>query len=263
MFDFGFAYRGLHYLLFSRHRKGHGVHSPFVYRLIREVFLDKRIHKHFNKVESIRRKMLHDQHQVNITGFGAGSRLLIGRQRRISEIVTAGSVKPKYGKLLYNLAVWMDPDVIVELGTSVGMGSLYLAGGAPGKPIYSVEGEEVLAAIAMKNLELAGFQHVTVIQGSFESGLVQILPELRGNLLIFMDGDHRKEPTLHYFRLLLEKITPESVIIIDDIHWSSEMEETWEILCQCAEVKVSIDIFHMGILFFKQGLQKENYRIKF
>ncbi|HEX9151561.1 MAG TPA: class I SAM-dependent methyltransferase, partial [Flavobacterium sp.] len=80
--------------------------------------------------------------------------------------------------------------------------------------------------------------------------------------LIYFDGNHSKIATLNYFELLLPTITNESVWIFDDIHWSSAMEEAWEIIKKHPKVTVTIDTFQWGLVFFRREQEKEHFVIR-
>ena len=82
--------------------------------------------------------------------------------------------------------------------------------------------------------------------------------------LAFIDGNHRKEPTLHYFSELLKKSTNDSIFIFDDIHWSSEMEEAWNLIQQHDSVTLTVDLFFIGLVFFSTDFKvKQHFTIRF
>ncbi len=80
--------------------------------------------------------------------------------------------------------------------------------------------------------------------------------------LLFIDGNHQKEATLAYFEKLLPTVHNDSVMIFDDIHWSKGMEEAWEIIKQHSEVRVTIDTFQWGLVFFRREQEKEHFVIR-
>jgi predicted O-methyltransferase YrrM len=82
--------------------------------------------------------------------------------------------------------------------------------------------------------------------------------------LLFVDGNHRKEATLEYFNIFLEKATPQSIFIFDDIHWSKEMEEAWKLIQQHNSVTLTIDLFFLGMVFFSKDFKvKQHFPIRF
>jgi uracil phosphoribosyltransferase len=81
--------------------------------------------------------------------------------------------------------------------------------------------------------------------------------------VVFIDGDHRKESVIRYFEKVKEFTDDRSVIIFDDIHISSEMGEAWEIIKKDKRTSISIDIFRFGIVFFRSGMTRSDYVIRY
>jgi predicted O-methyltransferase YrrM len=79
---------------------------------------------------------------------------------------------------------------------------------------------------------------------------------------VFFDANHQKQPTLQYFNQCIAKANKNGIFVFDDIHWSEGMEQAWEIVKQHPKVTTSIDLYHMGILFFNPELKPATYRIK-
>lgn len=253
----------LKYLLFSGHRKGHGIHSPFVFDFITGVLRKDMPAKEKEAVNSIRRSMEDCKTRVTVNDLGAGSGSLPAGSRRLCDIARRSSVHHRYGKVLYNLASAYDGLNILEMGTSVGISSLYLAMGAPSSEIVSIEGCPELSAIAENNFLQADVDNVHVLRGGFE----KVLPGLKKDgykaALVFVDGNHRGKAVLEYFSCLKELIAGESVIIFDDINYSFEMNEAWKEIKSDLHVSLSIDVFQMGLLFFKKGMVKQDFVIRY
>ena len=105
--------------------------------------------------------------------------------------------------------------------------------------------------------------NIEIINEKFDDALPQLVKKFDSNFLAFIDGNHRKENVLKYFDLLSDKANHQSIVILDDIRWSSEMFEAWNMIKVKQKVKVSIDLFFMGILFFRGDIQKQNFFINF
>jgi predicted O-methyltransferase YrrM len=149
------------------------------------------------------------------------------------------------------------------LGTSLGISTIYLAMGLPQGHITTIEGCPRTAELAANNFNILGLTNIDLITGSFEKKLPDLLEHLAKIDLVFIDGNHRKEPVLHYFYQCLQHIHDDSVIIFDDIHWSKEMEEAWKVIREHPSVTITIDLFRMGLVFFKEGLSKEDFILHF
>jgi predicted O-methyltransferase YrrM len=253
----------LNYYMFSGHRKGHGIHSPFIFTLISEVFRNKIDPNVVLTVESIRKKNLSDTRTIDVLDLGAGSSRMKNKTRSVSEIARYSSVPHKYGVLLASMASEFGKPAIVEFGTSLGISTLYMASGCPEAVVYTMEGCPETGRKATENFNEAGLKNIKLMNGSFEV----LLPEFKKmNLrpgLVFIDGNHREEPLMKYFNTMADISTSDTVVIIDDIHSSEEMENAWGNIKQHEDVTFTIDIFRMGLVFFRGGMQHIDYTIRY
>lgn len=144
------------YYIFSRHGKGHGIHSPFVYKLITEVFLNKSDLSVVSKVEKIRNELLCTSEEIEITDLGTGSLKRRRGKQRVSDLARRSSVSARYGGLLSRLSKQYDGKPIIELGTSFGISTLYMALSAKLSRVFTIEGCDRRSAIAKSNFEGRG-----------------------------------------------------------------------------------------------------------
>lgn len=259
---FIYALKYIKYWLFAKHKKGHGIHSPFAYELIKNVFIHIITTKDLNEIKNIHKKYRKSKELLNFNEIGAGSSYKTLRKASIGQIIKRSSVSPKYGSLIYRLVKYFNPKEILELGTSVGVSTAYIAQAAPLSKLISIEGVEEKMKIA-KTIASELKQNTEFIQGDFNIMLASVIEKYEKLDLVFFDGNHKKNSTLTYFEACLRKAHNDSVFIFDDIHWSIEMEEAWKIIQSHSKVKVSIDLFRMGLIFFKKELSKQHYVIKF
>lgn len=253
----------LKYRIFSSHKKGYGIHSPFVFNLITNVFRNKINTDVVCNIEKIRKKMLADKSIINVTDYGTGSRHLKGKMREVASVVKYSSVPSKYGRLLASLAGEFGGQDIVELGTSLGISTLYLASGAQSATIHTAEGSPELSEIASGNFKEAGCTNIRIYTGKFDDFLNDLRKEGIKPGLVFIDGDHRKDSLLRYLYVVSEMCRKDGVVIIDDIHSSSEMYEAWQEIKSMKSVSITIDIYRMGIVFFRKGIAKFDYVISY
>jgi predicted O-methyltransferase YrrM len=253
----------LNYKLLSHHKLGHGIHSPFVYDLISRVFRNKIEQSVVLNVERIRKRMLSDNRTISVNDLGSGSRSLKTKSRKVADIAKHSPVSGKYGILLSNMASEFGGNLIIELGTSVGISAMYLAGSVSDTTVYTIEGSPEIAAIARHNFTEANLTNIKILEGSFDDVLTVLLKKSAIPGLVFIDGNHRKEPLLRYFNMITESSDSHTVVIIDDINYSAEMNEAWNELKQNSKVSVSIDVFQMGILFFREGISRADYTIRY
>jgi predicted O-methyltransferase YrrM len=262
LFQLSSKYLG--YYINAANGKGHGVHSPFIFHFIRDVLNDKKEYPEYFKVEELRKRLLNDDTIVTIEDFGAGTSTREGNERTVSSIARKAAKPKKYGQLLFRMIRAYRPDQVFELGTSLGITSSYLSLGNPNGKVTTLEGAPAVAIKASENFMSLGLQNVSLQQGNFDQTLSAVLEETPAIDFAFIDGNHRKEPTERYFQQILSKVNNESILVFDDIHWSREMEGAWQNLKLHPSVTCSVDLFFIGILFFrKEFLEKQHFTIRF
>lgn len=259
------AVRYLRYYITASNGNGHGVHSPFVYDFIVKVLNDDRTFYVFADIEAQREEMLHNATVITIEDFGAGSRVKKSNERSISAIA-GSSLKPKkYGQLLFRMVNYFDPATILEMGTSLGITSSYLAAAKADAALITMEGSAAIAGIAKKHFAHIGLKNIEQVVGNFNDTLAPTLNQLNSPLdFIFIDGNHRYEPTMRYFEQLLPHTNENTVIVFDDVHWSAEMEQAWGAAKAHPAVTLTIDLFFVGLVFFrKENKAKQHFTVRF
>ncbi|MCX6230580.1 MAG: class I SAM-dependent methyltransferase [Bacteroidetes bacterium] len=241
----------------------HDIHSPFVFQLLTKAIKQKTSATAFTEIEALRNSLLKNKSMITIEDFGAGSRTNNGNSRQICEIAKNQAKSPKYAQLLYRLVEYFQPENVLELGTSLGISTAYMAKAAPNAKITTIEGSESIASMAVENFKSLNIQNISIIKGNFDVQLPLMLENSDPLDFVFFDGNHRKTPTLSYFKSCLKHKNNNSVFVFDDIHWSAEMEEAWEIIKQSPEVSVSVDLFFIGLVFFRKESTKEHFIIRF
>lgn len=258
------AVRYCRYRLFAQNGRGHGIHSPFVFDFIKHVLNHVPRSPACRSIEELRKKLLADERAVRVEDFGAGSYTSADATRKVRSIA-ASALKPrKYAQLLHNMAGHYAPGVIIELGTSLGLTTAYLACGNPGATVYSIEGAPEVADIAMGNLASLGIENVRLFKGRFEDRLDDVLHECGIADLAFIDGNHRYEPTIGYFKKIRSCLAPKALVVFDDIHWSPGMERAWDEVCRDPSVSLTIDLFFLGIAVINPDiLVKQHFTIRY
>ena len=241
------------------------IHSPFVYELITKVFEDKQEYEAYDKVETIRKGLLSNNNPLEICDFGAGAKShpYSTSIKKIKHIVKQTGQSPKYSQLLFRIIKYFKPKSILELGTSFGLSTIYQYLASPESKIITIEGCANTADKAQKNFNTLKLKNIKLVIGNFNTTLPKVLKKFDTLDYVFIDGNHRKEPTIKYFEQCLPLSNNNSVFVFDDIHWSKGMEEAWDHIKNNPKVSVSIDIFFIGFVFFKKELSKQDFIIKF
>ncbi len=253
-----------HYYFTASNGKGHGIHSPFLFDFIRNVLQDKKKYDCYQTIEKLRAELLQNNTLIDIEDHGAGSSVISSNKRIVKDIARSSLKNKKFAQLIYRIVKYYKPATIVELGTSFGITSSYMAFGNPQSTVYTLEGEENISLIAQSNFKKLGLKNMQLIKANFNEVLPSLLQKLNKVDLVFVDGNHLKMPTLQYFTWLLEKTVEQSILIFDDIHWSAEMEEAWKQIQQHPAVTLTIDLFFIGIVFFNEDFKaKQHFVIRF
>ena len=262
------------YLKFLWHSKNeHAVHSPFVFNLITKCFYDSKAKPEYQVLKDYRKALLGNKNTIEVTDFGAGSKVFKSNTRQISKIAKTAGITQKRAQLLFRIVNYFQPDTILEIGTSLGLATSALSLGNPKAKITTLEGCPETASIAKIQLQKFNFNNVELAVTEFSSYLEKWNSSLNTATehyklntehfsLIYFDGNHQKKATLDYFELLLPTTTNDSVWIFDDIHWSAEMEEAWKIIQEHPKVTVTIDTFQWGLVFFRREQPKEHFVIR-
>ncbi len=244
--------------------KGHGVHSPFVFDLITKVLNDDRQFYSFEQIEQLRFDLLKNRSSVTVGDFGASSRVKKSPIRTISEIAHSSLNPKKYNQLLFKLVNYFSPSVILELGTSLGISTAYLASANQNSKIITMEGSTEIASIAKDNFKKISIKNIQLVEGNFDITLSDTLVQIKHIDFASLNGNHRYEPTVRYFEQVLLKSCEHTIIVLDHIHWNEEMENAWAYVKKHQSVTLTIDLFFVGIVFFrKEKLVKQHFSIRY
>ena len=245
----------------------HGIHSPFVYNLYTTLLFPKQgnlnlehqnpnLANDYRSIEQLRVAAKSNPTVVRGNDLGTG---LPHAPRTIKHIATNALKSPAQALLLARLVSFFQPQRILELGTSLGITTLYFAKSLPKSEVITIEGNEEISKLALSHFETLKANNIKQIQGNIDVEL----PKMKDSFdFVFFDGNHRKVPTLNYFEHCLKKANHKSVFVFDDIHWSPQMEEAWTTIQNHPAVTVTIDLFYLGIVFFHKGQSKENFSLK-
>ena len=239
----------------------HGVHSPFVFDLITNCFYKKTDSSKIKMITDYRDDLLQNKTKIEVTDFGKGSKIFKTNSREVSKIAKVAGISKKRSELLIRLISYLRPTSILEIGTSLGIGTASLHIGNSKSIITTLEGCPQTIKVAKNQFRKSGFNSVDFVEGDFKTTLPKALKDKIYDLIYF-DGNHQKQPTLEYFEHCLNAIHNDSVFIFDDIHWSKEMAEAWEEIKKHPKITVTIDTYSWGFVFFRKEQPKEHFTIR-
>ncbi len=261
MFNWRFTCDYLQHYFNAKSR--HGVHSPFVYELIDDVIYDFSAKTDYLPIEQIRQQLLQSKAKVTMVDLGAGSHTNKSRVKEVGEIAKNVLKSPRLAQLIFRLVAHLKPKSLVELGTCLGVTSLYLNHANPSAQLITIEGCQEIADVAAKNFEVSEAKNIDLLVGNFDVVLPEVLEKVKQIDFVFIDGNHTEAATLRYFDWILPKTYDKTVIIFDDIYWSEGMKSAWKKIKAHPQVTVTIDLFWIGLVFFKKDQVKEDFKVRF
>jgi predicted O-methyltransferase YrrM len=243
----------------------HSIHSPFLFELYNNVIAvrnDK--NQEYEAIRSLRNELLRSDEQIEILDLGAGSRVNKSNLRKIRTIAKNAEKPAKFGRLFYRLIRRFQPATILELGTSLGLTTLYMSKARPDAKLITFEGCPQTAAKAQQHFQREHAGNIEVVLGNIDETLPRRLKTLDTPIdFAYFDANHRYEPTIRYFEQCLPYIQSGSLFIFDDIYWSEEMTRAWEQIKADPQVTVTVDLFWVGLVFFRDGQVKEDFTLRF
>ena len=252
----------IEYLKFiTKSSNQHGVHSPFVYSLVTKCFYKKTDDRSLKSFSKIKQQLIINKTFIKVTDFGAGSKVFRSKNREVTRIAEVAGISDKKANLLIRLIQYFKPENILEIGTSLGLGTTAIKIGNRDSKITTLEGCPETSKIAQELFKKNNLKKINIIVGNFKETLPKVVKGQKFNFIYF-DGNHNKKATLNYFNACLQTITNNSVWIFDDIYWNKEMKSAWSEIKKHQKVIVTIDIFHWGIVFFRKEQEKEHFKIR-
>jgi predicted O-methyltransferase YrrM len=239
------AYAARHWLYSTDE---HSLHSPFLFDLHQALKANNATPRQ-QEFEVIRKKLLKEHTAIVLKDYGAGSRVLKTNTRKISSIASSSLSSAVWCRRLAALVEKMQAKSIIELGTSLGIMSLYLANAAPTGQLYSFEGDTQIASIAKRNFETANQINIHLIEGNIDQTLPDFIAHHPPADFYLMDANHTYKATMRYFDLIIKCASANAIIVLDDIHWSKGMHQAWNQIKSHPKVHLSIDAYKVGILF--------------
>lgn len=250
----------INYLGYLLKAKGaQGIHSPFIFELYNKVIKESEKYYEFNAIEQLRERLLRSDQVIEVIDFGAGDKSVVSK--RVSDIVLKSAIPAKQGRLLFRLVNFLQPRNIIEMGTSLGISTLYQQKACPQAECITMEGSPGTSEQAGANFRILKADSIKRVVGNFSETLPGVIKNLSFVDYVFFDGNHRKEATLEYFHQFLPLASEKCVFVFDDIRWSAGMYEAWKEIIKEPQATVTIDLFSFGMVFFNKDTAKNNYQL--
>lgn len=245
---------------------GEGIHSPYLFQLVRFVLRDENSYYCFADIERRRELLLACEDTLDVVDYGsAGSKEGTHVKRRVCDIAKTHLESARVGQVLFRILNFMGeeqkrPLEILELGTSLGVTTAYLASADSRNRVVTMEGSEAVLKVAQGVWRALRLENIEWQVGNIDDTLYKYARERVD--FAYVDANHTYEATMRYTDYLLDRMAEKGIIAIDDIHYSEEMERAWKELKQDPRVTTTMDVYHMGLIFVDPHYLKRHYKIR-
>jgi len=251
-------YYVVHFLT-ARNRRGHGIHSPWLFQIVQSVILEKIPFYIFSDIEKQRAKLVRNSSVIEKTDFGTGK----NKSVRIGRIAATSLCSPRKGQLLYRLINHLNLNNLLELGTSLGISTAYIASSSKNRKCITLEGCPNTANIARKTFEELNLTNIEVITGNINNTIHSACAKLSCIDFVYIDANHSYEATVTYFEQLLPFLSERAVVVFDDIYWSKQMKNAWQTIKMHPKINATFDLYQLGIVFFNPDIHSNHFKLRF
>jgi len=252
-----------HWIWNAHSKKGHGIHSPFLFNLITNSLHKPLEGNGFGEIELLRKQLECNKTELTISDLGSGSKFAKNGRRTIASVAKHSTSSVSDGRLLVRLMQTTDACNVVEVGTCIGLGTSYLAMAARQGRVTTIEGSVELANVATETFKKLNISNVAQMVGDASVKLKELVANADKLDFVFFDANHRSQPTIEYFKLCLPCVSNNSVFVFDDIHKNADMEQAWLEIIGNERVTLSLDFYTMGAVFFRRELSKQNILLRY
>lgn len=261
------AFAFVHHILTAWNTHGENIHSPYLFYLVDKIIYDQNHYYSWHAIEDIRQQMLHSEIEIKKTDFGTGESGL----KRVKDLARNELESPKIDRILARIIAFLTHEAerplnIIELGTSLGITTAYLATAGSQNNVTTYEGSDEVAAIAQQNWQKLKINNIQLVTGNIDDTLTskntKEQAENKPVDLAFIDANHTYDATIRYYNILGSRAHEKTIIILDDIHHSEDMEQAWMEICNKPEVSTTMDLYHIGLVFLDKNYIKRNYKLR-
>jgi len=237
------------------------LHSPFVYNLYQCCIARENDKSKYAEIEKLRIQFKADKRTLFYEDFGASAK---SRETTVSKLAHQHLKPARIAQILSRMIAHYAYQNCLELGTSLGITTNYLAFGSNRThPIHTIEASQQVQQIAKEGFAILGYdKKIEPHLGTFDEVLPSLLTKVGKLDFLYIDGNHSYEATLRYFEMCKPYLQNDSVVVFDDIYWSPGMTKAWEEIKQDKSVQISVDLFFVGMVFFRKEQVKEHFQLR-
>ena len=112
----------------------------------------------YSILNNYRKSLLENPNTIEVTDFGAGSKVFKSNTRAINQIASNAGISKKRAELLFRITNYFQPSTILEIGTSLGLATSALTLGNQKAKITTLEGCPNTLHVTQKQFEEFGFK---------------------------------------------------------------------------------------------------------
>ena len=244
-------------------KRKRAAHSAFVYKFITQVLQNKETNTLWTEIEKRRNYLSHNQKTICVLDLGAKgqgqNRVSI---RKIASIVKTSSKSAKIYRVLSRIVQFYNLENIVEFGTSFGLSTAYIATANATSKVFTVEGCPEISKIASETFKELKLNNIEQINVDFDYAIKHFADKFHNLDFFFVDGNHDYVPTINYFNFAKQYAKENTIFVFDDIYWSKSMTKAWQTIKADPQVTITIDLYYIGIVFFRKGIVKQDFILK-
>ena len=218
---------GLKYLW--QRKSEYSIHSPFVYDFMKKVLYDRGSNRDYDLMLRI-------------------SRLLDGKKYPTRR-------RRKEGRLLYRLVRYLEPETVLTFGQLSALNTSALALGNLQTKVYLEQSSDFL-----ETLNSMGVVNVSLIR---HDGNEEEQFERLNTGFVFYALDDFGDDTWNNLEDGFGTVDEETVLVFEGIHHSRHTEAAWEAIKANEDVTVTMDLYCIGIVFFREGIEKQDFMLKY
>lgn len=237
----------IQYRIKTRHHKGFGIHSPYLFHFINSVIQIKYPYYHFRQIESLRKDQTSNYKSLRNIDF-------IAHRRNKKEA--------HCGQIIFRIIQDAQFKTLLELGTNMGMETQYMALANLKARCITVTRSAELAALAQRRFQKQGLNHIELeILQSGEMPL-KVIDGVENLDFVLFNHSFISHDILDLFNQCLPKKNNGSIFVFMGIHGRPEMIEAWKKIRTDPNVQVTMDLYNLGIVMFNPELEKKNYVLR-
>jgi len=220
------------------------------------------VYAYWMQIEEERRFLKASDRRVEIVDFGAGSLVSKAKTRKVSALASSELAPKRWGRRLAILRNQLPPGPVLELGTSLGVTTAYLATQEVNHKVITLEGNPGTLLVAAEMWKHLGvLNRMVPILGNIDETLAEGLKYGPFSLAV-IDANHRSGPVQQYFEAILPHMHPDGCIVIDDIYWTPDMTAAWHLLAAHPSVGQAVDLYRQGWLFLRPNQARQRFVLR-